>query len=91
MNKVYKLYTIGDCYVVLGAVNINKRNPAEQAYNVVKLAFDLVEIIKDVRTKINFNDLNMRIGVHTGTIMGGIIGTDIVRYDVFGSDVTIAN
>lgn len=55
------------------------------------MAFDLVEIIKDVRTKINFNDLNMRIGVHTGTIMGGIIGTDIVRYDVFGSDVTIAN
>lgn len=42
----------------------------------------------------------MRIGVHTvnlytlmkqGTIIGGIIGTDIIRYDVYGSDVTIAN
>lgn len=33
----------------------------------------------------------MRIGVHTGNIIGGIIGTDIVRYDIYGKDVTIAN
>ena len=33
----------------------------------------------------------MRIGIHTGTIMGGIIGTEIVRYDIFGTDVMIAN
>ena len=33
----------------------------------------------------------MRIGIHTGTLMGGIIGTDIVRYDIFGIDVMIAN
>jgi class 3 adenylate cyclase len=35
--------------------------------------------------------LNMRIGVHTGTIIGGIVGTDIVRYDIYGSDVVVAN
>lgn len=33
----------------------------------------------------------MRIGIHTGTIIGGIIGTDIVRYDIYGRDVMIAN
>ena len=33
----------------------------------------------------------MRIGIHTGNIIGGIIGTDIVRYDIYGSDVLIAN
>jgi class 3 adenylate cyclase len=33
----------------------------------------------------------MRIGVHTGKIIGGVIGTDIVRYDIYGKDVVIAN
>jgi class 3 adenylate cyclase len=35
--------------------------------------------------------LNMRIGIHTGTIIGGIVGTEIVRYDIYGSDVVVAN
>lgn len=33
----------------------------------------------------------MRIGIHTGDIIGGIIGTDIVRFDIYGKDVVIAN
>jgi class 3 adenylate cyclase len=33
----------------------------------------------------------MRIGVHTGKIYAGIVGTEIVRYDVYGLDVLIAN
>ena len=33
----------------------------------------------------------MRIGIHTGNIIGGIIGTKLVRYDIFGKDVQIAN
>lgn len=33
----------------------------------------------------------MRIGIHTGKIVAGIIGTKLVRYDIFGADVLIAN
>ena len=33
----------------------------------------------------------MRIGIHTGKIIGGIIGAKLVRYDIFGKDVQIAN
>lgn len=33
----------------------------------------------------------MRIGVHTGKVLGGVVGTDVVRYDIYGEDVTIAN
>lgn len=33
----------------------------------------------------------MRIGIHTGKFLGGILGTNIVRYDIFGEDVVIAN
>ena len=44
----------------------------------------MIRIIKEVRNLINFQGLNMRIGVHTGEIYGGIVGTDIVRYDIYG-------
>ena len=90
-HKVYKVYTIGDCYVVMGFLNANHRNPLEEAKNVVKMGMDMIEIIRNVRKNIDFPGLDMRIGVHTGEIIGGIIGTDIVRYDIYGRDVLIAN
>lgn len=33
----------------------------------------------------------MRIGIHTGQVVGGIVGSKQVRYDIFGEDVLIAN
>ena len=67
----------------------------------------MIDIIIQVRKKIQFENLSMRIGIHTVTInfiffkfykvyiqgsyIGGIIGTDIVRYDMYGPDVMIAN
>lgn len=33
----------------------------------------------------------MRIGIHTGDFIGGVIGLEIVRYDIYGKDVLIAN
>ena len=63
--KVYKLYTIGDCYVVLGVLDVKNRDPKTELFKVLMLAFDMIEIINNVKKKINFNDLNMRIGIHT--------------------------
>ena len=35
--------------------------------------------------------MNIRIGIHTGDVIGGVVGTSIVRYDIYGPDVLIAN
>ena len=54
----------------------------------------MIEIINDEREKTDnpaLKNLDMRIGIHTGRIVGGIIGTKVVRYDIFGPDVLIAN
>eukprot|EP00828_Plagiopyla_frontata_P010972 TRINITY_DN16007_c0_g1_i3.p2 TRINITY_DN16007_c0_g1~~TRINITY_DN16007_c0_g1_i3.p2 ORF type:complete len:166 (+),score=16.85 TRINITY_DN16007_c0_g1_i3:83-580(+) len=90
-NNVFKLYTIGDCYVVIGLMDAEHRNISEEAFRVVNFAFDMIEIIKDVKQNIKETDLGMRIGIHTGNIIGGVIGTEIVRYDIYGRDVLIAN
>ena len=45
----------------------------------------MINAINNIRE--NYTFLNMRIGIHTGKkIIGGIIGTDVVRYDVYGKD-----
>jgi len=96
-HQVYKVYTIGDCYVALGFVDSTKRDAegedgkAREAVNVTKFCLSMIEIIGEVRKEINFPALNMRIGIHNGNVIGGIIGTDIVRYDIYGPDVLIAN
>ncbi|CAK69401.1 unnamed protein product (macronuclear) [Paramecium tetraurelia] len=90
-QNTYKLYTIGDCYVALGIIDIRQRNPAQEAKNVVELGFGMIEIIRNVRQIIGFDGLDMRIGIHTGRVIAGILGTEIVRYDVYGADVMISN
>jgi class 3 adenylate cyclase len=58
---------------------------------VIKFAFHIRKIIEKVRKEIKFDELGMRIGIHTGKIMGGVIGTNIIRFDIYGEDAKIAN
>ena len=54
----------------------------------------MINIIKDIRESSdnpNLKDLDMRIGIHTGRVVAGIIGSKVVRYDIFGEGVLIAN
>ncbi len=81
---MFKLYTIGDCYVILSFNDIYKRDLVEEAKNTILIGFEMIRIIRNVRKVINFEELDMRIGIHTGNIIGGITGTDIVRYDIYG-------
>jgi class 3 adenylate cyclase len=88
--EVYKVHTIGDCYVAMGYTGSKSRNENVECYKLAKFALALVDIIKE-KNEINGTKLNMRIGMHTGKIYGGIAGTNIVRYDIYGIDVYIAN
>lgn len=64
--NLYKLYTIGDCYVVMSFLDKNNRKkPSEEANDVLQLSMFMINSIAEVRKKINFDKLNMRIGIHT--------------------------
>lgn len=91
----YKVHTIGDCYVALGVnydelgvQNFSALKNETGIQNILKLAQRMIEKLK--RSK-NLNMLSMRIGIHTGNVIAGIVGTKIVRYDIYGKDVDIAN
>jgi class 3 adenylate cyclase len=92
-HKVYKVHTIGDCYVVLGLDDYLKdqRDHDSECLNVVNMAIDMIREIKRLNEEVQNLDIGMRIGIHTGTIIGGFVGKIVVRYDIFGPAVTKAN
>ena len=98
--KVYKVHTIGDCYVIMGyngRIDKTKRtlsNVVEEAHRVIQVGLEMIDIISEIRNASenqDLKDLDMRIGVHTGRVVAGIIGSKVVRYDIFGDGVLIAN
>lgn len=54
------------------------------------MGLDMIDTINEIKGSA-YPFLNMRIGIHTGKIIGGVMGTDVVRYDVYGRNITIAN
>ena len=99
-NKVYKVHTIGDCYVIMGyngRIDKSKRYRAvvvDEANRVIQTGLEMIDIIREIREtskEQSLKDLDMRIGIHTGRVVAGIIGSKVVRYDIFGEGVLIAN
>lgn len=51
--NLYKVYTIGDCYVVMSFVDKNdRRAPQDEAYDMLRFGFMMLEIIAQVRIKV---------------------------------------
>ena len=46
---MFKLYTIGDCYVVIGVTDNLKREYPQEAFNVVEMGIQMLEVIELVR------------------------------------------
>lgn len=79
-----KIKTIGDAYMVVGGIP----EPVEQhAVRVVDLALAMLEC---TRSSMPVDGLSLRIGVHSGPVAGGVIGTKKFAYDVWGSTVNMA-
>jgi len=87
--NVEKIKTIGDAYMCAGGVPIrNKSNPIE----VVLAGLDIQNYINQLRESEPNNDKlwDLRIGIHTGELIAGVIGIKRFAYDIWGDTVNIA-
>lgn len=88
---VEKIKTIGDSYMAAGGLpTVNKTH----ARDVVQCAIQMLEFIKEQQErkkqegKVTFD---IRIGIHTGPVVAGIVGLKKFAYDIWGDTVNIAS
>lgn len=86
-HGIEKIKTIGDCYMVVAGVPDRSPTHAQQ---IADFALDMKDAIDEYAQR-SGRDFAMRTGVHTGTVVAGIVGTSKFAYDLWGDVVNIAS
>ena len=81
-----KIKTLGDAFMVAGGMPEYQEDHAER---VARMALDMVSATDDFSREMD-EKIQLRIGIHSGPAVAGVIGTQKPFYDVWGDTVNIA-
>jgi adenylate cyclase len=84
---VEKIKTVGDAYMLAGGLPEPR---TDHAHAVADMALAMIEAVKRVNCDVPI-PLRMRIGIHSGNVVAGVIGTHKFVYDIWGDAVNIAS
>jgi PAS domain S-box-containing protein len=86
-HGVEKIKTIGDAYMVAGGLPVPTDN---HALAIGQMALDMQQAIHQFKTE-QGKPLQIRIGINTGPVVAGVIGTKKFSYDLWGDAVNVAS
>ena len=87
-NGIEKIKTIGDAYMCAGGIpKKNKTNPIMTVFTGLEL-MACMRKLKEDSEKMKFWDI--RIGIHTGSVVAGVVGHNKLSYDIWGDTVNTA-
>lgn len=87
---VYKVETIGDAYMVVSG--LPERNGNRHAGEIATLSLDLLHNIRTFRIRhLPDKHMQLRIGIHSGPCVAGVVGLKMPRYCLFGDTVNYAS
>ncbi|MEQ9624484.1 adenylate/guanylate cyclase domain-containing protein [Coleofasciculus chthonoplastes] len=82
-----KIKTIGDAYMVVGGLPTPQSNHVDA---IAQMALDMQQSLTQINTSTGKN-FRLRIGINTGVVIAGVIGTTKFSYDIWGDAVNIAS
>jgi class 3 adenylate cyclase len=82
-----KIKTIGDSYMVVGGLPVPSKDHAEA---IAEMALQMQTVIQKFK-RADGTDFSLRIGIHTGHAIAGVIGTKKFIYDLWGDTVNVAS
>ncbi len=88
---IEKIKTIGDAYMCAGGIpEKNRTNPVEVVLAALEMQ-DYITRLKETSMKEGINLWDIRIGIHTGPVVAGVVGHKKLSYDIWGDTVNTAS
>ncbi|KXZ56253.1 hypothetical protein GPECTOR_1g220 [Gonium pectorale] len=85
--ELYKVETIGDAYMVVANVTLPCDNHADL---LLEFAVRMHEVARDVRSSLG-EPVSIRVGLHSGPVVAGVVGKKMPRFCLFGDTVNTAS